>query len=286
MLAIDTPEPHSRGVATSSDGVDIPYQIFGHGPETVLLVHGWCCDLSIWGNQIAALSSDYTVIALDLASHGSAGKRQNAWSMAAYVQDALAVVKAVNPRSWALVGHSLGGILVTQLAAAMRDQTVGVVVVDAIKRPDQILPQQDADAMLDFLSVDWPRNVPVWLADAAFTDKTSPDIVAYVERALGSADGATAVESLRDFLAQDHAKLLDAIRDIPVLLMNGAPPAPSPDFFDAFHPDCQLVEFKGAGHFVLLERVDDFNRCLSAELPKMFRAHLNENTRSSREVLT
>ncbi|GFE67069.1 alpha/beta fold hydrolase [Litoreibacter roseus] len=285
MLVIDTPEPHSRGVATSSDGVDIPYQIFGDGPETVLFVHGWCCDHSIWGDQIAALCSDYTVVALDLASHGSAGKRQNAWPMSSYVQDALAVVKAVNRPSWALVGHSLGGVLVAMLAAEMRAETAAVVVVDAIKRPDQTLPQQDADAMLDYLSVDWPRNVPAWLAEAAFTNKTSSEIVSYVERALGSADGTTAVEGLRDFLAQDHAKLLDAIRDIPVLLMNGAPPAPSADFFDAFHPDCKLVEFEGAGHFVMLERVEDFNRCLREELPKMFSAHLNESSPASREVL-
>lgn len=287
MLAIDTPQLRFQSSVSSSDGVDIPYRVFGDGPDTVLLVHGWCCDQSIWGNQVAALASQYTVVTLDLASHGSAGKRQNAWPMAAYVQDALAVVNAVDRPSWTLVGHSLGGILVATLAAAMRDRTAGVVVVDAIKRPDQKMPQAYTDAVLDYLSADWPRNVPAWLSDAAFTPNSPPDVVAYVEQALGAADAITAVESLRDFLAQDHAQLLNDIRDIPVLLLNGAPPAPSADFFDAFHPACTLVEFDGVGHFVMLERVQDFNRVLSARLPDMSAAHLgNASAQIPRKVVS
>ena len=87
-----------------------------------------------------------------------------------------------------------------------------------------------------------------------------------------------AVESMRDFLAQDHAALLRAIPDIPLRLMNAVHSDEQSADFDRFHPDCAVTPFEGAGHFVMLERPEVFNTALRTMLSDVHAHSLSQST--------
>ena len=195
--------------------------------------------------------------------------------MTAYVNDAVKVIEAVNSPSWVFIGHSLGGTLAVMLAAQMPHKTAGVVCIDSFKRPDRVLPESDKTTMLDFLAADWENNVKTWLVDAAFTPKTPPLIIEYIEEALSKADPEMAVESFRDLLSYSQVDLLNAIEHIPLVLFNGAPPAPGKDFFSQFHKNYRLIEFEDSGHFVMLEQSESFNKNIHQTLLEILSQHKN-----------
>lgn len=55
------------------DGAKLHWSATGKGKKTVILVHGWTCDESVWSRQVPALAQNYRVITLDLPGHGQSG---------------------------------------------------------------------------------------------------------------------------------------------------------------------------------------------------------------------
>ena len=53
----------------SVNGVDLYYEISGQGFPLVL-AHGYCTSINLWGHQIPLLSQRYQVIAYDARGHG------------------------------------------------------------------------------------------------------------------------------------------------------------------------------------------------------------------------
>ena len=50
--------------AATVDGLKLNWQSAGNGKTTLILVHGWTCDLSSWSYQVPALSQKYRVITM------------------------------------------------------------------------------------------------------------------------------------------------------------------------------------------------------------------------------
>jgi len=111
---------------TTSDDVQIHYETVGDGPDLVL-VHGLTDSSGTWGVITPTLAENYRVTTLDLRGHGRSGDAQTYDSMA-MAQDLEAVVTAAGIVNPLLVGHSLGGIVVTAYGASA--PTRGIVDVD------------------------------------------------------------------------------------------------------------------------------------------------------------
>jgi len=113
--------------ATAGDGTAIAFEVAGSGPDLVL-VHGITESRRSWDPLIVRLSREHRVVALDLRGHGASERRApyDALTMAA---DLAAVVETAGASAPMLVGHSLGGVVVSAYAAA-GFPTRGVVNVD------------------------------------------------------------------------------------------------------------------------------------------------------------
>jgi pimeloyl-ACP methyl ester carboxylesterase len=106
-----------QATTVTADGVTIAYDVVGQGPD-VVLVHGITDDRATWGAVADLLADDHRVIRLDLRGHGASGDAEDygALGMAGDVAAVLAATGASDP---VLVGHSLGGFVVTALASQM-----------------------------------------------------------------------------------------------------------------------------------------------------------------------
>lgn len=97
-------------------GHDVGYRMAGEGP-VILLIHGMAGSSRTWLDVMKVLARDYTVIAPDLLGHGESAKPMGDYSLGAYasgLRDLL--VGALGIESATLVGQSLGGGVVMQLA--------------------------------------------------------------------------------------------------------------------------------------------------------------------------
>jgi pimeloyl-ACP methyl ester carboxylesterase len=113
-------------IAAAPDGASIAYETRGDGLPLVL-VHGITECRRSWDPLITPLARDHRVIAVDLRGHGQSERRPpyDALTMAA---DVHAVAEAAGATQPCLVGHSLGGSVVSLYAAAYPAR--GVVNVD------------------------------------------------------------------------------------------------------------------------------------------------------------
>ncbi|HEY0191658.1 MAG TPA: alpha/beta fold hydrolase, partial [Kofleriaceae bacterium] len=126
------PEPAGR-VARSSDGAAIHYQVHGGGRGAALvLIHGLGCDAGFWDSQLDALAGDHTVVVLDLAGHGRSAAQRAAWTIEAFADDVIAVVRDAGLAEVVLIGHSLGGPIMIEAAARLPGAVRGLIGVDTL----------------------------------------------------------------------------------------------------------------------------------------------------------
>ena len=112
--------------STTTDGVVIHHETIGSGPD-VVLVHGLTDSSGSWGPIPAMLAEQYRVTTLDLRGMGRSGDAGD-YTAEGMARDVAAVIAAVGIEGPLVVGHSLGGIVVTAYAGAASVR--GVVNVD------------------------------------------------------------------------------------------------------------------------------------------------------------
>jgi pimeloyl-ACP methyl ester carboxylesterase len=112
--------------ANAADGTEIAWSATGEGPD-VVLVHGITENAGSWQPIVDRLSADHRVVSLDLRGHGESGTAER-YDLEAMAGDVAAVMAAAGASASHLVGHSLGGIVVSAAGAAM--PVASVVNVD------------------------------------------------------------------------------------------------------------------------------------------------------------
>lgn len=115
------------GTVQADDGARIEFGESGNGPPLVL-VHGITENRHAWDPVLPALAERWHVIAVDLRGHGES-ERRAPYDPVTLATDVQAVVKHLGLDAPLMVGHSLGGIVVSAYGGA-RYPSRGIVNVD------------------------------------------------------------------------------------------------------------------------------------------------------------
>jgi pimeloyl-ACP methyl ester carboxylesterase len=122
----------ARHTLTLDDGHQVGVAVCGEGLPAVL-VHGFTAEGILYAQTLARLvRMGFKVVAIDVAGHGSTqGLPTGGGSLTAYSQLLGRALDRLGIRRSLLVGHSLGGRLVTELAATEPQRALAVVLIDA-----------------------------------------------------------------------------------------------------------------------------------------------------------
>jgi pimeloyl-ACP methyl ester carboxylesterase len=96
---------------------NISYRIAGKG-KTVMLLHGFGEDGTVWEHQIEALQDDYRLIIPDIPGSGNSGFLPNG-NIETYAQILKAIIDIELPKTeqdFSLIGHSMGGYIALAFA--------------------------------------------------------------------------------------------------------------------------------------------------------------------------
>lgn len=123
----------ARHLLTLDDGHQVGVAICGQGVPLVV-VHGFSAEGILYAQTLSRLVDlGFRVIAVDTAGHGGTlGLPTNAQTMQSYAELLGDVLDHLGVRQAVLAGHSMGGRLVTELAARQPERVIGVVLLDAI----------------------------------------------------------------------------------------------------------------------------------------------------------
>jgi pimeloyl-ACP methyl ester carboxylesterase len=110
----------------------VHYEVAGEGPA-VVLVHGLSGSGRWWAYNVPALAERYRVYNVDLVGFGrSRGQRLVLREAGAWLAEWLQVTGIMQAH---LVGHSMGGYIVTEVAASAPETVRRLVLVDALVLP-------------------------------------------------------------------------------------------------------------------------------------------------------
>ena len=108
----------------SDDGT--VYERQGAGP-TILLVHGLGLNRNMWQWLMPDLLPHFDVISFDLFGHGDSPKPPSPPSLTLFSSQISTIIKAVGAETAAIVGFSLGGMIVRRFACDYPNFTSGMV---------------------------------------------------------------------------------------------------------------------------------------------------------------
>jgi pimeloyl-ACP methyl ester carboxylesterase len=173
----------------SFDGRQIAYEVFGAGPETLLL-HGFASDhLGNWvrpGIVDALVTSGRRVIAYDARGHGASDKPHDvdAYEHNAMVRDAQALLDLLGVTAVDVVGYSMGAIVSSRLVGGGEPRARSLVLGGVGGRLGRALEHRarTADALQ---ARERPRRPGVDRAFRRFAERNGNDLdaLAAVQRA-------------------------------------------------------------------------------------------------------
>jgi len=122
-------EPGGRIV--SLPGGDL--EVVERGPRDgspIVLIHCFTCAINWWDRMIPRLAATHRVIAVDLLGHGGSEKPDSGYSIENQADLVAGVLGRLGVRDAEVVGHSLGGAVVTALAERSPRLVDRVVIID------------------------------------------------------------------------------------------------------------------------------------------------------------
>jgi pimeloyl-ACP methyl ester carboxylesterase len=262
------------GEVPSADGALIRYEVRGEGVPALVFIHGWCCDRRYWQPQLDHFARSNQVVAMDLAGHGESNRgTRTEWTMAAFGADVAAVVNHLDLQQVVLVGHSMGGPVMLEAAPLLDNRVVALVGVDCFNDPNEhFTPEQMAEFRKPF-ETDFAKAMSHALQHEQdfFTPRTKSSLIKRIVAGMSSAPadiGLGAFQGMLDFANDRQRPLLSAVK-VPLTCVNTRIDPENLRAGKQLSPHFDIISpIPEAGHFLMMEYPDQFNRVLEEVLAK------------------
>lgn len=99
--------------------------------DTVIFLHGWGGDASAFLFCAERLAGEFRCVMPEFAGFGKSGEPERAYTVRDYARDVLDIADGLGAETFVLVGHSFGGRVAVELAAAHGERVRALVLVDA-----------------------------------------------------------------------------------------------------------------------------------------------------------
>ncbi|HTO84684.1 MAG TPA: acetoin dehydrogenase dihydrolipoyllysine-residue acetyltransferase subunit [Methylomirabilota bacterium] len=259
------PEPETVEI---TGGRKIRYLKLGSadGPP-IVFVHGFGGDLNNWLFNQEALAESHTTYAIDLPGHGGSTKDVGAGDLASMTAALAAWLDALKIARTHLVGHSMGGGVVLQLAATKPDMAASATLI----APAGLGPDIAMDFINGFIEASRGKKLePVLQMIVANPELVTRDMIEDVLK-FKRIDGVdAALKKLRDGLfpgGRQAASLRDSLAKLkpPVQVIVGAKDRIIPAAHAQGLPgNVKAHVIETAGHMPHMEAAAEVNRLIAA----------------------
>lgn len=230
------------------------------GDESIIFLHGWCCDHTSWVNQVEFFRERYRVVVVDWLKNLSSAECDSPDIFEIICQQLVDFCKANGIEQPIVVAHSLGGALALMFAnsgfkvraVALIDSSTPIVASNKAKylALAKSLRADDGEKKLeDFF---WQRFV------GPFDDK---ETMAQQLLVMQSYDADFAAALIERAVQLPLEKWL---RDIPcpVVYIGSSNPMGDYNVVQTLHPGIIIGQVIASGHFVMLNAARQFNAML------------------------
>lgn len=251
----------------------------------LILQHGGRDHARSWDWVAQAFAGSHRVIVPDLRGHGdSEWSRDGGYDLFAYLEDFAALVRLLDLPPCAMVGHSLGGNIVTRFAGLYPDRVTRLVNIEGLGDSPEVVARraaQDQLALLrDYLEErarhlarrprDYPNRAALFERMRQIDPRLTPETVEHLalHAARDNPDGTVRLKHDPALFPPNGVDIPHATKELmwaaiacPVLLVYGADSwasNPAVDGRAGHFRDARVELFADAGHWVHHDRRADF----------------------------
>lgn len=262
------PQP---GIVESIDGVPISYEQSGSGRICLVFIHGWNCDSRYWRRQVPYFNVNYRVITIDLAGHGHSGFGRQRYTMQSFGYDVCAVIDAVHAEKVILIGHSMGGAVIAEAARLKPGQVIGLIGVDTLDNVEYPLKPEELEQSLKPFESDFRAQVQKFVKEM-FVPGTDPALVQWITADMAAAPPRSAISAFTEYMNQyvtgEAATIFEELH-VPVYCINSGLWPVNAGANRRHMAEFDFTIMKGTGHFLMLEKPDEFNRLLAETINRV-----------------
>lgn len=111
----------------------LAYDRLGHGPNRVMVLHGWFSDQTMLMPMRGALDENaFTYICPSYRGYGGSRGLTGAYDMAEISSDVLALADHLGWSRFSLIGHSMGGMAVQRILADAPERVEKIIALNAV----------------------------------------------------------------------------------------------------------------------------------------------------------
>ncbi len=140
-----------------ANGLRLHYYRCTADKPTLLLLHGLTDNGLCWTSVIEALGDDFDIVAPDARGHGLSDAPEHGYAAADHAADVAALIHALALSQPIVMGHSMGGMVATLVAAQHPDLVRAAIFedpawFDAMQQPSESRKQRAAEWRTDLLA--------------------------------------------------------------------------------------------------------------------------------------
>lgn len=247
------------------DDIRMNYTDAGLGVPVVLL-HGYPFNLSLWNEQVAALSSSYRVIAPDLRGLGESDASPGPATMNRMAQDVAALLDQLQISRVAIGGLSMGGYVTLAFYKQFPSRVRALILADTRAQADteegkQLRFQQAEKALAEGMAAIADSMLPKLLTPDTVSKR--PELVKRVRDMMLKTKPEGAAGALLGMAERDDQTALLSRITCPALIIVGQEdpitPVADSEKMKREIAGSQLVVMEKAAHVSNLERPEQFN---------------------------
>lgn len=259
---------NQKGTKKNVRGVEIVYDDVGSGPSVVLL-HGYPFNRSMWGEQVEELKQNHRVIVPDLRGHGESAVTAVPATMQNMAGDIASLLETLNITRATIAGLSMGGYVALAFYRLFPLRVRSLVLADTRAQAETEEGKQNRVQQAEKASRDGMEGIADALLPKLLAPETvtrHPEIVKRLRKMMVETDPEGAAAALRGMAQrQDQSAFLSRII-APALILVGKEDSITP-VADAelMHREIggsRLQVIEGAGHISNLEKPEEFNKAL------------------------
>ncbi|MEU7816567.1 alpha/beta hydrolase [Pseudonocardia sp. NPDC049154] len=237
------------------NGNELAVEIEGEGPA-VLFVHGLGGTSNFYQVQADALAGSHTVIRVDSAGAGRSDLAEGI-SIESHADDLAGVLDQAGVASAAVVGHSMGTLVVRAFAAKYPEKVTSLTLLGAVREPAEAGRQAQRDRAAVLREKGTAAVAPGVVANALSetTRRDRPEVAAFVRELVMRQDPEGYARNCEALAAATDPGPISP--SLPLLLITGdedkvGPPDASRELADA-HGSATIEILPGVGHWTALE---------------------------------
>lgn len=238
--------------ALGHDAVSLAFDDAGEGDPPLLFVHGLACHAGFWSQQLEHFKARHRVVAVDLRGHGRTEAPRQIYTVRALSEDLELTCEALGLKRPVVIGHSLGGLVALDFAAAHPERVAAAALIDSVLLADQRRPEI-VRALVAGLRGGRPDRVLSDYFRQFFTDEDDPRISDWIlAQVIKTPPYVTSSVWEQSLTSWDDAGVLAACRT-PLLYLDAG--TPNCDLARAVHlnPGMRIGRTIGSGHFSPLQ---------------------------------